>query len=292
VTKQPIQTAAILSSDDHCRRFARWLDRIPALSPGEILRRAVTAGLESDEEDYAKAASDAAMDLCTSNTIDTAETDLLGLAEHIASLAEILVWTVRLDSPWERPEPVNLSDRHPWVSGAHIGVSGEKLRHLAIVSKLDGATEMALRHSWEIQGECAAYRIPMDLIVVEVGSLRQGRWTCPWTCGWRHPVGKMLRFRKRDGDGFGANWDRVWRTGPNLDRDEWMDAMTEDGVLMDNLHVLSVDVPEMAGEIVELAKRKLDAMKGALPDPQFSRCFDKMRLCPFRGDCPNFKEPA
>ena len=281
-----------LSSDDFCSRQVYFLERwqAPARTPKSILVAAVEHGLTSESED---AASDEAMRLCTDGAIDTAETDLLGLAEHIAGLADILAWIVRGEhGPWTRPESIAVGTRM-WHSGAFLNQSGRGLRKLVLVDRWDAWRETELRNAWSVQGECAAYDVPMSVIVCAIGSMRKGRWTSPFTSGWRHPVGKMLRFQKRDGEAFSASWDRVHREHDKATREEWLDAMTEDGALEESISVVSVDVPERAEAIAALAERKLVRITTATnpPDPQPSRCFDRMRPCPFRSECPQGHEP-
>lgn len=283
MTKLPSPT--ILSSDDHCHRLAYLIQRYtpPALTPKEILTRAIEHGLTSTEDDYAQAASDFAMELCTANTIDTEQTDLLGLAEHISSLAQMVVWVGRTKGPWKRPD-----DLQNWHSGAFLSEDERRLRILVCVDRWDAFREMELRSSWQVAGECSAYQVPMDIIVVVIGKLRNGRWVSPWTTGYRHPVAKDLRFRKRDGESFGPTWEKVWREGDPV---EWLDAMTDDGVLWECVRALTVDVPER--ETVTLSVEMLERISGEskIPRPQLSNCFNRMRLCPFRSCCPHGRTP-
>lgn len=288
-----MRSPIILSSDDWCRRQAYYLQRyeLPALTPKEILWRAIEHGLTSTAEDYARAASDYAMELCTSTTIDTNETDLLGLAEHISSLAEMVVWTGRTGGPWERPEPKRMADGITWHSGAYLSQSGTKLRHLVCVDRWDGMREMELRTSWQIAGECSAYQAPMDVVVLVIGAMRNGRWSSPFTTAYRHPVAKTLRFRKRSGEDFGGAWTKVWREKDDATRDEWLDAMTEDGMLAECVHALAVDVTEWPTDRMSVSKIARIQSCVEAPEPQPSRCFERMRPCPFRGCCPQGKEP-
>ena len=287
----PIPTASLLSSADFCLRQAYYVTRWepPARTPKEILSRAIKYGLTSDADDPGEAAADHAMELCTERTIDTAETDLLGLASHIASLSDFIAWMLRTGGPWERPQPVALSNGRLWTSGAFLSQRG--LKHLALIDRLDAMTEMSLRHSWQVQGESSIYQLPVDIVAVEIGSLRSGRWSNPFTAGRQHPQGKMLRFRKRDGSEFSDNWPKIEREQFEGTREDWLDAMTDDGILEESVHVLTCEVPERFQEIVDLAERKLERMTEEVPDMQPSRCFDKMRSCVFRGCCPQGIEP-
>jgi len=286
-----VNSAAILSSDDFCRRQAHYFQKWEpsSITPKMILVAAVDFGLASTAEDAGLAASDEAMRLCTDVGIDTAESDLLGLASHIAALADMICWIVRGEyGPWERPPA-----KGSWNSGAFLSRDGRKLRHLAIVDRWDAWRETELKHSWGVQGETATYGVSMDSIVVVIGSMRKGRWSSPLTVGVRHPVAKTLRFERRDGDSFSGTWDRVAREDDKATREEWLDAMSADGVLAETIHVLEFEPHPRATEVVALAERKLVRISsGDRPEPQLSRCHDRVRPCPFRVACPNWVEPS
>lgn len=289
----PIPTARILTNDDHCRRLAhydvRW--EPPARTPKEILLLAIEFGLLSDSDDPGEAAADYAMELAVEKTIDTAETDILGLASHGSSMADFITWLLRAENqPWERPQPIELPDGHIWDSGAFLSQRG--LKHLALVDRLDAMTEMSLRNSWAVRGESSVYEMPVDIICVEIGTLRAGRWSNPFTKGYRHPQANTLRFRKRDGEVFGANWERVERETDEATREEWLDAMTDDGILEERVHLLQCDIPEDQPEVVDLAQTKLARQSSVIPEKQPSRCFEKLRPCPYRGCCPQGVDPS
>ena len=290
-------TAQTLADDDRCRRLAWYAERwqVPALTPKTILRLSIEHGLQSGAKDAGESAAAEAMRLATEQGIDTSETDLLALAEHISALADFITWLLRSqNSPWTRPEPVRLPEGAPWTSGAFMDASESHLRHLALVDRWDAWAQTALENSWWTMGETAAYKVPMDVVVVEIGSLRRGRWTNPFTAGWRHPVARNLRFAKRDGEAFGSTWERVWRERDNASREEWLDAMSDDGVLAESLHVLTVEASQRSGAILHLAESKLTRIHAAIepPEPQLSVCFEKMRPCPFRQCCPRGMEPS
>ena len=285
-----------LSNDDRCRRLAYLADRWepPCLSPGAILRLSLDHGLMSDAKDPGEDAAAYALDLAVTKNIDTAEVDILGVAEHLAGLVNFLVWLLRAENPpYKRPAPVRLPQGSLWTSGAFLNGSERGLRRVELVDRWDSYREVELRNSWRIMGECSAYQVPMDVIVVEIGSLRNGRWTSPFTAGWRHPVAKTLRFQKRDGESFAGAWERVWRERDNASRTQWLDAMSDDGVLADSMHVLSVETPPMAAKNIFIAESKLARIQTeGIPEPQLSVCFDRVRLCPFRSACPQGIEPS
>ena len=288
-------TVQILSSDDFCSRRAfyeqRW--RPPVLRPKEILIQSVEHGLMADG-DAGEAAEAESYRLATEIGLDTAETDLLGLAEHVSALANLLAWLLRgSQPPYKRPDDISLPDGSPWVSGAFLDASERGLRRVALVDRWDAWAQTALENSWAVMGETSAYGVGMSIVVVEIGQLRKGRWSNPFTTAYRHPVSKTLRFRKRDGDDFGSTWEKVWRERDKASREEWLDAMADDGVLAESIHVHQVDNPAR-GELTALAGSKLlrIGLTSTPPEPQFSQCFDRIHPCPFRSCCPRGEEPS
>jgi hypothetical protein len=133
----------------------------------------------------------------------------------------------------------------------------------------------------------------MDCLIVEIGSLRDGRWSNAFTRGYRHPVSKTLRFRKRDGDDFGSTWVKVEREHDSASREDWLDAMTEDGVLAEAVHVHSV-AQNRVPEILALAQVKMARIREAQepPEENLTACFTRINPCPFRSCCPRGTEPS
>lgn len=277
-----METARLLSNDDFCSRYGylaqRWEPE--ALRPSEILYRAVQHGLEFEDD-----VSDFAMQLCIERPIDTPETDLLGLAEHLAALADLLVWVVRPEGPWERAAGVK-----GWESSAFL--HNGRLRQLWLVDSWSEEKEIAALSNWYLGGECAAFGLEMDLVIAIIGKHRDGRWSSPWTRGFQHPVAKDLRFLKRDGEPFGETWKRVWREEGEFSREEWLDSLTADGVLSEILLVREIEVPPHSARMMDLAVHKLAALKAKeVPAPQLGQCFGP-RPCPFRFCCPQFRLPS
>lgn len=290
-----MDSATLLRTDDACRRRAfyaqRWMPT--ALRPKEILTRSIAHGLMAGG-DAGEAAEAESLRLATEIGIDTEQTDLLSLAEHIAGLAIFVAWLLRgIQPPYKRPEAVSLPDGQQWFSGAFLSQDERSLRSVRLVDRWDAWTQTALEHSWQVAGECAAYGVPMSLVVVEIGQLRNGRWSNPFTTAYRHPVSKTLRFRKRDGHDFGSTWEKVLRETDNATREEWLDAMADDGVLAESLHIHRIE-PERVQERAALAVAKLIRIQETrtFPEPQLSQCFQRVSPCPFRSCCPRGEEPS
>ena len=289
-------TSRVLTSSDRCDR-REFLERSwerNSLHPSQILRRAIAEGLQSDSDDPGQSAGDHAMSICVSRPIETDSADLIGIAEHIAALADLITWTVRGDSgPWEHPEDVAIGG-HLWESSAFLSANGTRLRRLLTVDRWPEGGDPAILNSWAVAGECAAYGLEMDLLLAVVGQRRDERWISPWTRGVEHPVSRTLRFQKRDGEAFGPTWERVFREHFRGERQDWLDALTEDGVLTEILLVHQVPVPAHAAEIRALAEKKLQrlALTVELPDPQLSNCFNPVSPCQFRSACPYWRLPS
>jgi hypothetical protein len=287
-------SARILTSADRCPRKA-FLERSwerNVLSPHEVLRRAVEAGLEANGEDPGQAAGDTAMTLCVERGLEVKQSDLFMVANNIAALADMTCWLLRQGGPWERPEDVRLGNHH-WESSAFLNEAGTRLRAVLIADRWDDARELSANHSWFYGGEAAIYGMPLDLMVVISGQRRDGRWHGPLSKGWTHPVSKDLRFRKRDGSGFDSNWKQVFREDADYSREKWLDAMTQDGVLEDAIQVHQVDLGPHTQPIRDVAERILAQAeeRRELPLPQLSQCFG-ISPCQFRDACWTFQPPS
>lgn len=289
-------TATLLHHHDLCARRA-WLStrwKPPFLTPKQILYESVEYGLSSGG-DAGEAAEVHAMDLAVSPGIDSGEPDLLELATHIGVFANLLVWLLQgTAGVWKRPEAISLPDGAPWDSSAFLSAAETHLRRVVLVDRWDSWAQLALERSWSVLGECSVYGVGMDCLIVEIGSLRSGRWANPFTRAYRHPVSKTLRFRKRDGDDFGSTWEKVEREHDSASREEWLDALTDDGVLAEYVRVHQVQRPSEDRSYQELAQRRIGAViqHTSPPDPNLSMCFDRIHPCPFRSCCPRGLGPS
>ena len=287
-------SAELLEGADRCGRIPylsrSWQRR--TMSPMSVLYRAIELGLESPDEDPGQAAGDHVMTLAVDRGLETPQSDLFGLANHLAAIADLVTWILRPQGPWERPENVKVGSA-VWESGAFLSASGTRLRRILLVDHWNEARELAESHSWRSFGECAAYGMPMDQTIVVLGQNRSGRRHGAFSKAWTHPVSKQIRFRKRDGSGFDGNWTPIYREDWEGSREGWLDAMTQDSVLGDS--VLSVELlpPDEAPTIRLLAERGLTRLREAtaLPDPHLSQC-DGISPCAYRDACWTFQPPS
>lgn len=285
-------SAQILRNSDFCSRL-EFLSRSyekESLTPMQLLSRGIHAGLTSEAKDPGQSAGDYVMSLAVSRPIDTPQTDLLGLAEHTAALADMITWILRPGDPWASPGSVELGE-HTWIPESYIGPGG--LRRVVLVDRWSDERAIAESFDWGTL-EGVIYDVPMTLIVVVLGASHDGRRHGPLAKGYLHPVSQDLRFKKRDGEPFGPSWNIIYREDFKGDREEWLESMTEDGVLDDHLILHQMEVSSHSGEVLDLASSNLSRLAGTVepPSPQLAQCFDPIRKCTFRSCCPHFRMPS
>lgn len=281
-----------LRNSDFCRR-REFLERsweLNALTPMQLLSRAVTHGLLSKSKEPDRDAADWLLETACKRPLDTPREDLLGIVEHHQSLAEMIVWILREGPAWERPEAIRVG-KHLWEPESFLGPN-RTLRRVVLCDHWDEQRAIAETFDWATQ-ESVLYGMPINLIVVVLGPSRDGRRHGPLAKGWIHPVSQQLRFRRRDGTGFDGNWKPIFREHFKGDQAEWLESMQEDQVLDETILVHPVEIRE-PDRVRALAGRCLDQMQEnvGLPDIQLGQCFDVVRKCPFRSACPYFREPS
>jgi hypothetical protein len=269
-------TSSLLRFDDNCRR-AGWRSlRLPAGPLGvlPILREAVDIGLAA-EDDRGERAAMAVRDAALNGRLQVSSPETLYvISEHLAAVAEQIVYVVGGDNPWSRPDPVWLDAGLAWEPGVFLGEGG--LRRVVLGSYRDEAERM----SWHEQGEQAVYGGALTEIVVSLGALREGRFHGHWSKGWKHPRSKEIRLADSLGGEF-RTWNLIWRESERIDVKEWTALM--------NPHMakcLSITEREPLPDAERkrwryLAVRKLTEMQQPdEPAPQISQC----RQCPY-GPC-------
>jgi hypothetical protein len=288
-------SAELLEGADRCARIP-YLSRSwqrNTMSPMGALYRSIEAGLESSDPDPGQCAGDTLMGLAVDRGLETPQSDLFGLAQHLAAIADLVTWILRPEGPWERPENVKVGSA-VWESSAFLNGSGTRLRRILLVDHWNEARELAESHSWRAFGECAAYGMPMDQTVIVLGANRSGRRHGAFSKAWQHPVSKQIRFRKRDGSGFDGNWSPIYREDWEGSREGWLDAMTGDGVLEDSVLTTVVEIPVEVAQVRLIAQAKLAAIRetATLPYPSLSQCDSPLGPCQFREACWTFQPPS
>ena len=248
--------------------------------------------MESESDDPGKDASDEVMRLCLSRPIETEQSDLIGMAEHCSSLAEIIVWCLRTGPLWQHPDPIKLGDE-TWQPSCYAIPGG--LRRIVFCDRWDERRALQEVRAWSTL-EGALYGLPVTIIAVVLGAMRSGRRHGPLSKGWLHPRSGELRFRKRDGTGFDGNWEPVFRESFYGSREDWIEAMSADDLMTETfvIHPAVEFDAEASLKIVETAKEEMSSSLHANTNPprrSLSRCFDSLHPCEFRFPCGYFKEP-
>jgi hypothetical protein len=282
---------------DRCARAAHlaktWRKGI--IHPTAALYAAIEQGLAyQGPEDCGSYAGDTLMTLAVERGLDTDQSDLFGLSQHLASLADFVVWMLRADGePWYRPEDIKVGGER-WESSVFLNKLGTRLRRVILVDRWSLERELAESHDWRTFGETNAYQMPLDQTVLVIGQSRSGRRHGPFTKGWLHPIAKNLRMRKRNGKGFDGAWLPVFREEWEGSREQWLDTMTQDGLLEDCIFHATVEVHEQVKQIRDLAERKLVQIREtvSIPPPSPSQCDDPLSPCEYRDACWSFQAPS
>lgn len=281
-------SARLLSSEDCPKRQSLYLSGLEreALTFHQLLSRGVLHGVQVEAEDPGKAASDEVMRLCLSRPIETESTDLLGIAEHVSALAEIVTWCLRTGSAWRRPKPLKLGE-HIWTPSCFAIPSG--LRRLVLVDRWSERRILQEAHDWETL-EGALYGMPVTMMAIVLGAMRDGRRHGPLSKGWLHPRSGELRFRKRDGNGFDGAWEPIYREHFDGTREEWIEAMAADGVMEETFQIaepVTFDRTQTT-QLEAVVQEKVGGLRISPPTRSLSRCFDSIHPCEFRFPCAYF----
>lgn len=273
-------SADLLAASDRCSRAAFYSRdwEFSRLHPTEILRRAVDAGLISDEDDPGQAAGDQVMTYACERGLDIEGSGVYPIALHIAALADISTTLLRASQPaWARPADRTIQSLN-WVSSAYLDASHVRLHRVLLVDRWSDERSKAERLGWKTLGEQSVYELPMTVHVVVLGQRRDGKHHGPFSKGFLHPQGRMLRIRKRTGESFSGKWTIAWREEQDtISRAKWIDQMEADGVLPESLFTIDCEppAPKLGSEIRQLAERKLRQIQETtqVPDMNPSSCW-------------------
>jgi hypothetical protein len=299
-------TPLLLSSFETCARkgfLARsWLARKLNASQMtyEAIRHVLTLPAASNAQDgaWGEVAGSQVMQLASDRGLDTDLHDLYSCVLHHAALADILVTVIRKqkDEPWLIPDPVQ-----NWTSGAFLSPDGSTLRRVVLVSHWTEEREQSEKRSWYSMGEIAVYNLPMQMLVMVIGQMRNGRRSSPWVKGFLHPQNRQLRFRRKDrakSATFNEAWSVAWREEHDeISRETWLNAMLKDDVLREVC--FRVDLPVLPASernrVLDMSRRKLDRLYSLKEKPEANLSSCEWPLpCQFKRCCWNNpeKEPS
>lgn len=292
----------LLVSTETCQRQSFWhLDWEPAyLTSKEFLEQGVKRGLTTPRQDFGVAAGEFVMGLAAEKEVRLGSGNQFDGLVNIANLSDIIATAIRkpLEGPWKLAKPIDMRNGYTWDSGALLDPSGTFLRRLSFVSDWSDDRHYATCRHWSNLGTVCAYGCDLQLVVVVVGSFREGRYRSPWTQGLRHPKNRGVRFKKKNQieSGFKDSWFKVWREDSgDISTKTWLEMMTSDGVLQSLLIRVDIPCPEPDArqQILDLAKRKLDRLKETteLPEQNLTTCHWPIPCC-FRKACHNNEQPS
>lgn len=236
---------------DRCLR-----DAIRALSDGDDPAATITIA----KAQFMSAAADPGL--------DTTAAPYQLASDLAAMLATVLTAASRLSLlKLHRPDVVRLAPGVEWQPTALADDSG-MLHRWITVDAWDRDAQARECHSWYALGDMLACDVPLQLHVVVIGSMRDGRRVSPWCRAFQHPViADKLRFQRPSSKGgyralSGDKWLPVWLADrPRMAAAAWCDLMDADGVTPSLLLHPAIAQPadaarsQLLAEVVEEAWR-------------------------------------
>jgi hypothetical protein len=273
------------ATHDTCARLETYSSRYEPLrlSINYALNQAIHAALS---ESSPIAASDKIMELAARPGLDV-EGKVYEAAIHHSRLSELIATYLLSIEKFTVPESVTM----PWgeFQPQSFLVPGNRLCRVVLCDRWTTEREQMERFSWRTAVDTAITGMPMVMIAVVIGGIRDGRRASAWTQGYLHPSNQQMRVLKRDGEQFGDNWRRVWREESDIKPLEWLKVMQQDGAFDSRVFSITQDVPrnrdEVLAQIEEMA-REMGSMRQTR-----SNCY-RFKPCPFLKACLSAKSPA
>ena len=292
----------LLSAYEHCNRAGVWSRdwERAKIDFHELLEAGVKEGVTTSRSDHGEAAGEAVIGLAAEREIYTKELNVYDLCVHNASIADVLSCAIRRpqEPPWTIPEPTSLPNGIPWQGSTFLSPDGSKLRRVVLVSSWSKDKHYLFCRDWTTVGNICAYSLPMQLAICVLGPVREGKHYGYFSRGYRHPINRGLRFRKKTDSGskFKESWQQIFREDfDEISTADWLSAMYKDGVLEDSCFSVTVDSPNerTRTHVLDLAARKLDKLMSmeTVPDEQFTGCSWPTR-CPYITPCHSGYEPS
>jgi hypothetical protein len=281
-----VNTPELLSNVERCGRYGLWSSfwEPHRLSPVDMMTMAVNNALVEPATDPGENAGEHFMTLARDRGLEvSSKQDKYRCAVNHAAIADIVTMAIRRSaSPWKKMPLID-----GWTSAALLH-DGKPFRFLPVTHWTEERQHAEIM-SWFGIGETAHYGVPMDLCVVILGPIVNGRRTGPFSRALTHPKLPKLRFKKQRGvsDDFKGDWRWVYREdNAALERQHWLQCMLDDNVLTEHLFIIAVPVPDNPKAIRKLAKQKLEHLsKVRTPEKQLSTCFSPLGHCPFIKCC-------
>jgi hypothetical protein len=278
-----MNTSSLLSLDDRCHR-AGWRAIRQSAGPRgawAILREAIETGLEAYDYRPERAAS-AVRNAALNSQLEVEPANAVyQISEHLAAIAEQVVYVVGGDRRWTRPEPILLDEGLWWESGVFLDADGSNLRRVVLTDYWGDSRMVGEGMSWHEAGEQAIYGGTLTEVIVLLGAHRENRFHGLWSKGWKHPQNSDIRLQSVSGGEF-KRYRPFWREDEKIPVHRWAQLMPT-GLALTVMQREPLDGPQRKAWKA-LALRKLEAMQAAKePLPQLSQCW-KPSQCPF-GPC-------
>jgi hypothetical protein len=297
-----MNTDELLSTIETCERAAYWsLDwEKSRITPNQLLMEGIKTGLLSSRHDFGESSGEKVVEIASVRELTTDYPGVYDQVIHTASLADVLSHALRkaVDEPWSLPEPTTIPGGIEWLPSIFLAPSGNSLRRVVLVSNWSKDKHYSFCRDWQTIGNVCAYSLPMQLAICVLGQVRDGKRYGYFSRGYRHPVNRGLRFRKRNdvNSKFKSSWESIFREDfDDIPTSDWLSAMHADGVLADSAFSVTVEVPskEMRTHVLDLASRKLDRLMSLknTPDEQFTGCSWPTK-CTFISNCHRNDSPS
>ncbi len=281
-----ILTTEDFAQHDICPRLHTYSSTYAPLriSINAAMNQAIHLALETSNPSMA---SDRLMSLAANPGLDI-DGQVYEAAIHHSRLVELLATYLLSIEKFSVPSPIPTK----WgeFQPQSFLIPGNRLLRFVLCDRWSPEREQLERFSWRTAIDTAITGLPMTIIALVVGGMKEGRRASPWTVGFNHPQNSGLRILKRDGHLF-EGWQKVWREDSSVKPIEWLRIMQEDGALEGRVYAVQQDVPvnrnEVLAQVEEMAK---EIKSGSLRQTR-SNCY-RFRPCSFLPACLSAKSPA
>lgn len=273
------------SSFDICPRLATYSSTYAPLrvSVNWAMNTAIHTALETANP---IAASDKLMELAARPGLDV-DGRIYESVIHHSKLVELLATYLLSIERFEIPSPIptNWGEFQP----SSFLIPGNCLLRFVLCDRWFPEREQMERFSWRTTIDTSLTNLPMTIIPIVIGGMREGRRPSVWTQGFEHPQSNQIRILKRDGDQFSDNWRKVWREELSIKPIEWLKLMQDDGAFEGRVFSVVQPAPPDQPEVVDQVAQMAGEM-GSMRQNR-SNCY-RFKPCPFLPACLSGKSPA
>ncbi len=265
--------ASILTSFQRCPRIQKLQDaKTPRRwRPRELAEIHIRSGILalSAGAKLSKVSKDIVasfLEQCATPGLDV-DCDPFTLAQDwIAILANILEYVPRGTLPKLKLGPaVILPGGFRWEVKAFADETGH-LHRWVLVDRLDDDSMTREFHSWHVDGDRCAAKMPLTLHVIEIGRNSGNHQSTPWCRIFKHPeVINRFAFQQKDGTPLQGNWKPSWFQDSDRNKSgDWVDLMIRDNVkLIRDIQVKQPTTENVAEFVrqVTIEHKRFDSMQ-------------------------------